>query len=231
MAKVASILPADIEAVRRMLDEEGTPPEVQVEIWLTLWRKNYDPAFSLQCMVEAERVTALLEREASVRSRMAALQASSGAVGAPPAMPTRRCYYWLGHRLGIQPDNLRACIANMAEVSLIDRSREQQDALRRGLGLTLSAAEEGTTSPWVYWLGPVDVLWLLVDGLFNLGVIDCSGGPRMKWRTATGIFLHADGSPFDTTLKNSRCTNPKKRDLMQRLVFAPLAGNMARHGA
>ena len=131
----------------------------------------------------------------------------------------------------MKSDRLNECILNLAAASLIAHSREQLDALRRGLGLTLSAAEEGTTPPWVYWLGPVDVLWLLVDGLFRLGVIDCSGGPRMKWRTTTGIFLHADGSPFDTTLKNSRCTNPEKHKLLQNLVFTPLEDAIAHRGA
>jgi len=231
MAKVASILPADIAAVRQLLDEEGTPPRVQVEVWLALWSLNYGPRWALQCMAEAERLADLMEREAAVRSRLAALQASAGAAAVPPTLPPRRCYYWLGPRLGVKSDRLNECILNLAAASLIAHSREQLDALRRGLGLTLCAAEEGTTPPWVYWLGPVDVLWLLVDGLFRLGVIDCSGGPRMKWRTATGIFLHADGSPFDTTLKNSRCTNPEKHKLLQNLVFTPLEDAIAHRGA
>ena len=77
----------------------------------------------------------------------------------------------------------------------------------------------------------IDSINAHTDGLFRLGVIDCSGGPRMKWRTATGIFLHADGSPFDTTLKNSRCTNPEKHKLLQNLVFTPLEDAIAHRGA
>ena len=137
MAKVASILPADIAAVRQLLDEEGTPPRVQVEVWLALWSLNYGPRWALQCMAEAERLADLMEREAAVRSRLAALQASAGAAAVPPTLPPRRCYYWLGPRLGVKSDRLNECILNLAAASLIAHSREQLDALRRGLGLRL----------------------------------------------------------------------------------------------
>ena len=121
-----------------------------------------------------------------------------------------RHFVWLGDRHGIHVEVLRACIASLAEADMIATDWGQREALRRGLGVTVNDDERRADAPWVLWRGPADVLWLVVEGLWRLELITCSGGRQQKWRTATGVFLRADGSPFDLTLKNSRCTNLEK---------------------
>ena len=155
-------------------------------------------------MAEVGRLEALLHREAESRGGIAA----------------DAHFVWLGDRHGVLVDHLRDGIAALAAAGLI--AADQQEALRRALGLCVNEVERRTPVEPVVWLGPVDMLWLLVDELWALELITCAGGRQQKWRTACAVFLRADGRRFGLTLKNSRCTNTAKRDLMERALLGGL---------
>ena len=215
-------LPAEAAAVRRCFAEEGTPPERQVALWRALWRQWPDPLWGEVCIAEAERVKALLQRESALAEAAEAPVAS--AAGAAPAVravaPQGAHFVWLGERHGVLVDHLRDGIAALAAAGLV--AADRQDDLRRALGLSVNEVERRTPVTPVAWLGPVDMLWLLVDTLWELGLITCAGGRQQKWRTATAVFRRADGTPFGLTLKNSRCTNAAKRAMMERALLGGL---------
>lgn len=216
-------LPAEVEAVRRLFAEQRTPPERQVELWRDLWRQWPDVLWGEVCLAEAERVQALLRRDASLAAAAASpavVPAQQAPVPQAPAPQADAHFVWLGDRRGVLVDHLRDGIAALAAAGLIGADR--QDDLRRALGLCVNDAERRTPAPAVPWLGPVDMLWLLVDGLWELGLITCAGGRQQKWRTATAVFRRPDGTPFGLTLKNSRCTNAAKRALMERALLGGL---------
>lgn len=217
-------LPADAAVVRRCLAEEGTPPERQVELWMELWHQWPDPIWGEVCLAEAERVASLLKRETALRSL--ALNAST-VIGDEDTHCDRMSvtdtpihFVWLGDRRGVLVDHLRDGIAALAAAGLV--APDRQDDLRRAFGLTVNEVERRTPVAPVPWLGPVDMLWLLVDTLWELNIITCAGGRQQKWRTATSVFRRADGTSFGLTLKNSRCTNAAKRDLMERAILGGL---------
>lgn len=212
-------LPAEAAVVRRCFAEEGTPPERQAELWRALWRQWPDPFWGEVCVAEAERVEALLRREAALKANsFNSLNLCSE--HKPPAVVEGAHFVWLGDRRGVLVDHLRDGIAALAAAGLVGADR--QDDLRRALGLCVNDVERRTPVEPVPWLGPVDMLWLLVDTLWELGLITCAGGRQQKWRTACAVFRRADGSAFGLTLKNSRCTNRAKRDLMERALLGGL---------
>ena len=211
-------VPADVGVVRRLFAEQRTPPERQVALWAALWRQWPDPFWGEACLGEAERVQELLRREAAL-----AVGAPAVAAPSPSALSAATAdahFVWLGDRHGVLVDHLRDGIAALAAAGLVGADR--QDDLRRALGLCVNDAERRTAAVPVPWLGPVDMLWLLVDQLWALGLITCAGGRQQKWRTATAAFRRPDGSRFDLTLKNSRCTNAAKRALMGRALLGGL---------
>ena len=217
---------ADVEVVRRLMADSGVPPEEQVGLWVGLWRQWPDPGWGEQCMAEAERVEALLKRAAAL-----AHTAHGGTVAQAPAAAAmdkvftpfaERHFVWLGERKGLTTEILRNGIAGLARIGMIRSDRGQQDALRRGLGLTLNDAERNSDAPWVDWLGPADMLARLVDRLWEMDLITCAGGRQQKWRTATGVFRRADGTRYDLTLRNSRCTDSGKLSLLDEALFSGL---------
>ena len=210
--------PADAAVVRRCLAEEGTPPEQQPELWMALWRQWPDPLWGEVCIAEAERVAALLRREAALSAPVPQGDVSAGQGGGNA--PVDPHFVWLGDRRGVLVDHLRDGIAALAAAGLV--AADRQDDMRRALGLTVNEVERRTAVSPVPWLGPVDMLSLLVDTLWDLGLITCAGGRQQKWRTATAVFRHADGSPFKLTIKNSHCTNAAKCDLMERAILGGL---------
>lgn len=212
-----------MELVRAIFREHRTPPERQAEVFLLLWRRWAGSDFGSECMAEAERLAAMLQREAEVRRVLAEASPSAAvARGRKIGGLAPRHYVWLGDRRGVKLEVLKAGIAALADADIIATDREQQDALRRGLGVTVNDEERRHDAPWVLWRGPTDMLWMLVEGLWTMELITCAGGRQQKWRTATGVFLHADGQPFDITLKNSRCTNPSKIEIIRRAILNPL---------
>ncbi|MBR4505507.1 MAG: hypothetical protein IKP21_01885 [Bacteroidales bacterium] len=211
---------AEIGAVRRLMVEQRTPPERQKELWMELWQQLPDPEWGEWCMDEAERVDKLLRRAAALRGAPPA--AADGHGGKAVAASAERHFVWLGDRLGVKTEHLRDGIEGLARIGMIGTDRMQQEALRRGLGLAVNDDERQTAAPWVVWLGPADMLAHLVDSLWDMGLVTCAGGRQQKWRTATGIFLRADGTRYDLTLKNSRCTNGEKLKLMERAMLGGL---------
>jgi hypothetical protein len=79
--------------------------------------------------------------------------------------------------------------------------------------------ERAADAPWVDWLGPADMLAHTVESLWDMGVITCAGGRQEKWNTAIKVFRRADGSHYDRTLRNSRCTDKEKLDLLEKNVL------------
>lgn len=209
---------ADAAAVRRLFAEQRTPPERQVVLWRSLWRQWPDAAWGEVCVAEAERVQELLRREAALAATPDAAAAPSVPMSSVTVADAH--FIWLGDRHGVLVDHLRDGIAALAAAGLV--AADRQADLRRALGLAVNDAERRSVTAPVPWLGPVDMLWLLVDSLWELGLITCAGGRQQKWRTATAVFRRADGSRFDLTLKNSRCTNAAKRDLMERALLGGL---------
>lgn len=216
-------VPADVDVVRRMMADGGVAPEEQVQLWVALWRQWPDSQWGEECLAEAERVQRLVERAAAIaRPPHGNVATAAPSAEAQEAEIKRRHFVWLGDRHGVLTDQLRDSIAALARQGLIGNDRGQQEALRRGLGLTVNETERTTEAPWVDWLGPADMLAHLVDGLWDLGLITCAGGQRQKWRTATSVFRRADGSHYDLTLRNSRCTDKEKLRLLDEAVFKPL---------
>ncbi|MBQ2029814.1 MAG: hypothetical protein II484_02920 [Bacteroidaceae bacterium] len=236
-------LPAETAFVRRCFAEEGTPPERQIDLWWDLWRQWPDALWGEVCMAEVDRLETLLRREAETRRDVAA----QGLYMSNPKLPVKMeqpkpdnslnssnsysennhavaavdtHFVWLGDRHGVLVDHLRDGIAALAAAGLI--AADRQEALRRALGLCVNDVERRTPVEPVVWLGPVDMLWLLVDELWALDLITCAGGRQQKWRTACAVFLRPDGRRFGLTLKNSRCTNAAKRDLMERALLGGL---------
>lgn len=214
---------ADVGAVRRLMADGGVAPEEQAALWVALWRQWPDSQWGEECLAEAERVDALVRRAAAL--------ARSAHGTAAPEVPVaerstgvfaERHFVWLGDRQGLRVEHLRDGIAGLVRQGLIRGDAAQQEALRRGLGLTVNDMERTTDAPWVDWIGPTDMLAHLVDELWKMGLITCAGGQRNKWRTATGMFRRADGTRYDLTLRNSRCTDPKKLALLEEAVLGGL---------
>lgn len=209
----------DVGEVRRRLADQRMTPERQVTYWLDLWRQWPETEWGMQCLDEAERLMSLLRREATLRNSLGPHGDGGRTVGAVAPLH----FVWLGQDCGIKSDKLRDGIVALANGGMISADAAQQDALRRGLGLSLNDDERHSAAPWVRWLGPTDMLWLLVEGLWQLSLITCAGGRQQKWRTACGIFLHADGTPYGPNLKNSRCTQPTKKADMRMMILGSLA--------
>lgn len=209
---------ADVGVVRRMMADGGVPPEEQVQLWVALWQQWPDSEWGEECLAEAERTQRLVERAATI--------ARTAHVVPPAARTTgtvaERHFVWLGDRRGLKVEHLRDCIAGLARIGMIRSDSVQQEALRRGLGLTVNDLERGADAPWVDWLGPADMLAHMVDGLWKMELVTCAGGQRQKWRTATGLFRRPDGTRYDHTLRNSRCTDPHKLALLDETLFKPL---------
>lgn len=208
-------VPPEAHVVRRLLADQRTPPERQPAIWIDLWRQWPDPLWGEVCIAEAERVQSLLLRTAALQSQSTNSTPDSSLTPSPDPH-----FVWLGDRRGILVDHLRDGIAELAAQGLIAADRQAE--FRRALGLSVNDAERRTPAAPVPWLGPVDMLCFLVDELWNLGLITCAGGRQQKWRTACATFLRPDGTTFGLTLKNSRCTNPAKRALLESALLGGL---------
>lgn len=225
-------VPAEVGAVRQLFCERRTPPEQQKELWMTLWLQWPDPEWGEICVAEAERMERLLRRMAAMEGGAGVPVQTEEAVArrevqrkvavVPDSRLAERHFVWLGERHGLRVEHLRDGIEGLSRIGMIGSSRSQQEALRRGLGLTVNDVERQSDAPWVVWLGPADMLAHLVDSLWEMELITCAGGRQQKWRTATGMFLRADGTRYDLSLKNSRCTNAEKLALLERAFLGGL---------
>ena len=214
------------EAVQAVMTSLRLSPSAQAVEWLRVGRSLPEPDWLEVCQAAARRMQAIVEGEREV------LESVGGgewfAEGAEPReMPSGRLaerqFEWLGERRGVAVESLRGGIANLARQGFISPEAEQQAALRRGLGVTLNAAERTSRAPWVVWLGEGDALNYMVDSLWRMELIHCNGGQRYKWQTLCGVFLRSDGSRFTPSIKSNRCTNEKKR----RIIDAALLNGLA----
>ena len=206
-----------VPEVQRLMTAHGLPAGEQAALWLRLARQYPEPAWMEQCLAAARRMAALVEGEREVMERLGAGEGFAlGADGLrrPVSPYAERHFDWLGASRGVLADSVRGGIASLAARGFISRDAGQQAALRCGLGLTLNAAERQQRAPWVRWLGDADALNYLVDSLWERELIYCSGGRRMKWQTLCGVFLRADGSRYEPSIKSNRCTNTTKRRII-----------------
>lgn len=194
------------------MTRRGIPLERQQALWLDFQRQLPDPAWAELCLERAEALQQLLDRRRALADRAIVKSASAASPSfLPESDLAPRHFVWLGEGLGILADQLRVGISALARRGLIANDSAQQEALRRGLGLMLGDRERRSQQPWVRWLGSGDMLNYLVNGLWQQGLIRCADGQRMKWQTLCGVFLRADGTPFQPSIKSNRCKNPLKR--------------------
>lgn len=201
-------------AVQSLMTTLGLTPGEQAVEWLRVGRSRPEPEWLECCLAAARRMAAVVEGEREV------LEAVGGSVDlatgvSAPRQPVgelaERHFEWLGESRGITVDVLRDGIAALARQGYISPDASQQAALRRGLGVSLNAAERSSRAPWVRWLGESDALNYLVDSLWRMQLIHCPGGQRYKWQTLCGVFLHASGARYEPSIKSNRCGNAAKR--------------------
>ena len=208
---------ATVEAVQALLTARGLTAAEQAREWLAVGRSLAEPQWMQLCTAQAEAMADLVEREHAVLKKLEAC--GKAALGEPRVVtaadaPTERQFTWLGESRGTMLGVLRDGIAHLAESGFIARDADQQAALRRALGVSVNAAEAAARGPWVRWTAEADALNYLVESLWQMELIGCQGGRRYKWQTLCGAFLHADGRRFEPSIKNNRCTNPAKREVM-----------------
>ena len=207
-------LAPDEAEVQRVMTQHGLSFAEQAGEWLRLARQWPEPSWIERCMAAAERMTALVERERAVEAVLGTDVDLAMAVDGrrrPRSAWAERQFEWLGERRGVPVEVVRDGIERLAARGFLSREAEQQAALRRGLGLALNATERSSRAPWVRWTGEGDALNYLVDSLWQMELIYCSGGQRYKWKTLCGVFLRSDGSCFEPSIKSNRCGNREKR--------------------
>lgn len=215
-------LPADADVLQQVMTRRHLSLEEQMVLWRSFYRQWPDPEWARVCLGKARDIKALLTLEQNLFSGSDD-SASSVVASQKPLSPTvERHYVWLGDRYAIGVEPLRDGISRLASAGLIASDRDQQTALRRCLGLALNEQERSSDPPWVLWLGPADMLNHLVDSLWQLGLIYCAGGNRLKWQTLCGAFLRADGTRFPASIKSNRCNNPEKLKTLDRAILGSM---------
>lgn len=203
--------PAEADLLQRVMTEQGVPLERQLGMWIDFLHQLPDPRWAALCLDRAEALHELLDRQRRLLATTGVNSASNPTALPMPLSPLApRHFVWLGEGRGVLADQLRGGIAALARRGIIANDTSQQDALRRGLGLMLNDHERSSPQPWVRWLASSDMLNYLIENLWRQGLIYCVEGQRAKWQTLCGVFLRADGSPFQPSIKSNRCKNPLK---------------------
>ena len=215
-------VPADSAEVQRVMTDRGLAADEQAREWLRLARRHAEPAWMELCMQNARRMAQIVSAEREVLAVVGgsdnlALPMVSRQV--PADSLAQRHFEWLGDRRSVPVAVVRDGIAALAQCGFISRDADQQAALRRGLGIAVNDIERHSRAPWVRWLGEADALNYLVDSLWQLELIHCSGGRRYKWQTLCGVFLHSDGTCFEPSIKSNRCTNARKRTVLDEAIL------------
>ena len=213
------LMPADADVLQRFMTRKRIPLEEQMALWRSFYRQWPDPEWTRICLRRVRDIKSLLELDRklfpdSVDSAIPAMVRQK-----PLSSTVERHFVWLGDRYAIGVEPLRDGISRLASAGLIASDRDQQTALRRCLGLALNEQERSSDPPWVLWLGPADMLNHLIDTLWQLDLIHCAGGNRLKWQTLCGAFLRADGSRFTPSIKSNRCTNAEKLKTLDRAIL------------
>jgi len=213
---------ADEAEVQRVMTLRGLSADEQAREWLRLQRRYADPAWMELCVQNARRMAQIVSAEREV---LAIVGGSDGlALSATPrSVPSdalaQRHFEWLGDRRKVPVPVVRDGIEALARCGFISTDADQQAALRRGLGIAVNDAERHSRAPWVRWLGEADALNYLVDSLWQLDLIHCTGGRRYKWQTLCGVFLRGDGTCFEPSIKSNRCTNARKRTVIDEAML------------
>ena len=216
---------ADVAEVQRVMTLRGLDAAAQAREWLRLGRRHPEPEWMERCVAQARRMAELVRGEQEVLAVVGGigdLAAAAGGRRMPAGPLAERQFEWLGDRRGVPVEVVRDGIARLAAQGFVSRDAEQQAALRRGLGLTVNAAERSSRATWVRWMGEGDALNYLVDSLWRLDLIYCTGGQRYKWQTLCGVFLRSDGSCFEPSIKSNRCTNNAKRRAVDEAMLGAL---------
>ena len=220
------MFPADTAVLSQAMTQRRIPLARQRQLWLDFYRQYPEAGWAEKCLDEAERIGRILERERRIAAKFPATDNSAASTETPQTAPSpfaQRHFMWTGDRLGVRAEHLRDGIRRLATNGLIDSCMEQQDALRRGFGMTLNDSERTTPQPWVVWLGDSSQLNYMVDTMWHMQLIYCAGGERMKWRTLCGLFLDADGHPYPAAIKSNRCRSKTKREMVQHFILDELA--------
>ena len=218
-------VPCDVAEVQHVMTLRGLDASAQAYEWLRLGRSYPEPSWMERCVAQARHMAELVRGEQEVLTVVGgSVDLSAGATGRryPTGPLAERQFEWLGDRRGVPVEVVRDGIAQLAARGFVSRDAEQQAALRRGLGLTVNAAERSSRAPWVRWMGEGDALNYLVDSLWRLELIHCTGGQRYKWQTLCGVFLRSDGSRFEPSIKSNRCTNNAKRRAVDEAMLGAL---------
>lgn len=223
------LLPADADLLQRVMTRRRLPLEEQMLLWRSLYRQWPDPAWARVCLERARDISALLALDRSLFPPTDHSASTADASEKPLSPTVERHFVWLGDRYAISAEVLRNGISQLASAGLISTDRDQQTALRRCLGLALNEQERSSDPPWVLWIGPADMLNYLIDSLWELRLIHCPGGNRLKWQTLCGAFLRADRSRFPASIKSNRCTNPEKLKTLDRALLSSLRLLTAMH--
>lgn len=209
-------LRADAAEVQRVMTRRGLSATAQAREWLRLEHQYAEPRWMRLCVEQARAMAALVQAEREVEAVVGSVKdAEGGESRRRPSSPlAERHFEWLGSRSGVQVAMVRGGIENLARKGYVSPDAAQQAALRRGLGIALNSEERTTQAPWVLWLGEGDALNYLIDSLWRMQLIHCSGGQRYKWQTLCGVFLRSDGTCFESGIKSNRCTNNEKRRII-----------------
>lgn len=214
---------ADAEEVQRVMTRNNLSYKAQGREWIRLSHEYRDPAWGVECRRRAqEMVKALAEEKEllAVLGDSVEFASTAKGTGGPPDKYATRHFEWLGRQKKVPVEVVRDGIERLARSGFISIDMAQQEALRRGLGITSNATERSERAPWVYWLGGDNGLHYLVTSLWNMGLIYCSGGERDKWEVVCGVFCHCDGEPYlRERIKCCYCHNPRKRKAIDEAIL------------
>ena len=204
---------ADGAEVQRVMTAQCLPAERQAREWVRLSHVYTEPEWIEMCLKNARRMASAVQEERAIMSIIGGsvdLEEPPGRRRRPGDGLAERHFEWLGERHRVPLEVVRDGIVALARSGFISDDAEQQAALRRGLGIAVNSVERTTRAPWVRWMGADDALNYLISGLWELDLIYCSGGLRDKWKTLCGVFLRADETCYETSIKSSRCRNALK---------------------
>ena len=199
------------------MSAQRIPFERQRQMWIDFYHQYPDAEWAEQCQQQIVRIDRIIDFE---RAALDTPSPSPDPVATMPAGPyAERRFMWLGDRRDIRIDVLRDGITRLAKAGCIRPEREQQDAMRRGLGVDLNDSERHSGIPWVYWLADDAQLHFLIASLWDMGLIHAAGGESAKWPTLCGLFLHPDGSRHTLKIRTNRCKNPRKRKVISDAIL------------
>lgn len=213
---------ADAEAVQRVMTQHSLPAGEQAREWLRLSHAYADPGWMELCRQRARRMAEAVQEEREIMAMLGGSVDFASAEGGrkrPSGELAERHFEWLGARKRVPLEVVRDGITALARCGFIGDDADQQAALRRGLGIAVNGVERSSRAPWVRWMGTDDALNYLVDSLWKMELIYCSGGPRDKWKTLCGVFLRADDTCYETNIKGCRCRNETKRSTIDEAML------------